>query len=250
MSRNNVLSIAGLDPSGGAGLLADIKTFNHFGVNGFGVTTCTTFQNEDHMYGVEWFPVDTVSDRLKPLYSRYVIPAVKIGLVRNLAMLNEILKFLNKWNPDSFIVWDPVLATSSGFKFHVDFDVMELKSALSKVSCVTPNLDEYKQMLIWLRDENIQTFPAEALVLKGGHSNEPQVEDKLFIKGEVVDHISHPRKNKTLHGSGCIFSSSIAANIASGKSLESSFREANKYVYELMQGSNTRLAAHHILNHD
>lgn len=250
MSRKNVLSMAGLDPCGGAGLLADIKTFHHFGVNGFGVLTATTFQNEDHVYGADWIDVDTIFDQLKPLYSRYVIPAVKIGLVRNLAVLNEILDYVRKWNPDSYVIWDPVISSSSGFIFHNEMGIAELKDALMKINCVTPNLEEYKQMLIWLREEATFEFPVETLILKGGHSDEPLVEDKLFYHGEVIDHISHKRMNKSIHGSGCIFSASLAAMIAKGESLEEAFHEANKYVFDLMQNADSKLAVHHLINHD
>ena len=112
-----VLSIAGLDPSGGAGLLADIKTFQSQGVYGLGVMTASTMQTDKACFRVGWQPEKTVLETVQRLSERFVISAVKLGVLRSRLMLEKILAQIQATLPDAKIIWDPVFKATAGADF-------------------------------------------------------------------------------------------------------------------------------------
>ena len=118
MNRPYVLSIAGFDPSGGAGILADIKTMEALQVQGFGVATSLTYQNENAFLGLHWISLERIIAQLKPLISIYPISVVKIGLIESPTVLQGLLNYLKENLPSVRIVWDPILRASAGFDFH------------------------------------------------------------------------------------------------------------------------------------
>src|ERR1700729_4382873 len=107
--RPYVLSIAGFDPSGGAGILADIKTFEAQQTLGLGVCSALTYQTENTFEGVTWVNKDTIIKQLAPLLKAYSIDYVKIGLIENMEVLNSIIDYLLGKNPSMRIIWDPIL---------------------------------------------------------------------------------------------------------------------------------------------
>src|SRR5690606_21038379 len=120
-----VLSIAGFDPCGGAGVLADIKTFEQLHVRGMAVLTANTVQTEDTFSTIICADIDVVQIGIKELMQRYMISVVKIGIVRDMTFLAAILTSVYACNPEVFVIWDPVLKSSSGFTFF-RADEMEL----------------------------------------------------------------------------------------------------------------------------
>ena len=116
--RPIVLSIAGFDPSGGAGLLADIKTIESHKVYGLGVLTCSTLQNELVFKEINWLETAYIKNQIKLLHQVSKIEVVKIGLVKSLKSLKKITQYLLELNPFVKIIWDPILSSSSGFVFH------------------------------------------------------------------------------------------------------------------------------------
>ena len=121
-SRPIVLSIAGFDPCGGAGVLADIKTFEQHQCLGMAINTAITNQVEDKFISVNWFSSDEIISQIKTLTEYYKIDFVKIGIVQNINTLNAIVTFLKQQNKNITIVWDTVLASSTGFAFMNSFD--------------------------------------------------------------------------------------------------------------------------------
>ena len=159
-----VLSIAGLDPSAGAGVLADIKTMEQCGVYGLGVATAITYQNEDEFDGLKWLSFEEIEKQLTPLLRKYTIKIVKIGLIENLDVLEKTISLLTTHYSLLNVVWDPILSASAGFTFHDGLNKESLKKVLDLVYLITPNQPEYdKLQLATLNLENTN------ILLKGGH---------------------------------------------------------------------------------
>src|ERR1700756_3795867 len=116
--RAYVLSIAGFDPSGGAGILADVKTFESNKVYGLGVISANTFQNDEEFNRVDWIPAEKIIEQISILQKRFEFEYVKIGLIENLEVLNKIIEHLKLPTANYRLIWDPILKASAGFEFH------------------------------------------------------------------------------------------------------------------------------------
>ena len=138
-NRPYVLTIAGHDPSGGAGLNADIKTMEALGVQGLSVCTAITYQTEDSFNDVAWLSTKKIKKQLMPLLERYQIDFVKIGIMEDISTLKWILRTLRSYNPDILILWDPVLKTSTGFKLQKKISTSTLREILEQIDVFTPN---------------------------------------------------------------------------------------------------------------
>lgn len=246
MVNPKVLSIAAIDPSGGAGLLSDIKTFMHFRLEGFGVATGITFQDEDEMFGVEWLSEEAIFNQLEPLIRRYPIAAVKIGMIRDLRVLIAVLKFLRSEKPSVQIIWDPVLSSSSGFGVHHNLDKTELREVIDIIDIVTPNKTEFEKLREWLSIGS-GALPVKVLVLKGGHEKGERVVDQLIENNELTFTMDGIRIDRELHGTGCMFSAAMAACFANGKELKESFSLSHEYVRSLLIAADTKLAPQHLM---
>jgi hydroxymethylpyrimidine/phosphomethylpyrimidine kinase len=128
MSANRpfVLTIAGLDPSGGAGLLADAKTFEQHKVTGFAIATANTIQTENTFYEIQWTDLSFVIRSIETLFLNYKISAVKIGIVSSLYDLSRIVSTIKMLSPSTKIVWDPVLRSTTKFEFLTIKDYSDL----------------------------------------------------------------------------------------------------------------------------
>jgi hydroxymethylpyrimidine/phosphomethylpyrimidine kinase len=247
--RPFVLSIAGFDPSGGAGILADIKTFEMHQTCGLGVCTSVTFQNEHEFQGVEWLPFNSIQKQLDILFRKYNIDVVKIGLIESFFVLNGLLDHLLKFNPDVKIIWDPVLTASAGFDFHPHPDQSLLLPALTKICLVTPNLAEATRLAAG-KDALTSAGALNRycnVYVKGGHSDS-DADDFLFCSSNAYRIEGKKIKNGEKHGSGCVLSSAIAANLANGMTLLESCEKAKIYMSHFLKSSNT-LLGYHYSNH-
>lgn len=230
-----ILSIAGYDPSGGAGVLADVKTFEQHGLLGLAVSTCLTYQTEDSFLGISWHTEEQVLQQLKPLVERYNVTAVKIGLV-NLKLLKVILKNIPT---NTKIIWDPVLSASAGFDFE-NFTSDSIGSFLERLTLITPNLEEYKKL-------NLEKNTPCSILLKGGHASNHKDDTLISPDGSstIIKGVEF-KKPYQKHGTGCVLSSAIASNLLLGNTLEVSCRLGKSYVEKLLQSNDTRLGNHHI----
>ncbi|SKB30291.1 hydroxymethylpyrimidine/phosphomethylpyrimidine kinase [Salegentibacter holothuriorum] len=249
-SRPFVLSIAGFDPSGGAGLLADVKTFEGLGCYGLAVNTANTIQNDIKFEACHWTSEAIILQQLELLLESFPIKVVKIGIVENLQILNKVIDKLIKRNKNIRIIWDPVLKSSSGFSFH-DPKVFQkdIDSILEKIFVVTPNFDEGKLLYVGLtKEETIRKISSKTnLYLKGGHRMANIGLDELFTtKGDCL--IFKPLRTdcSEKHGSGCIFSSALAAHLALDKSLPEAARKSKIYIEKILASNNTLLAYHNL----
>lgn len=242
-----ILSIAGFDPSSGAGLTSDIKTFEAHGFYGVSVCTCITVQNDIEFKNVQWVDVNLILQQIETLFDRFEIAVVKIGIVQNWQVLSTIVDKLHQLNSSIKIVLDPVLKASAGFDFHTNDYQTILDKLLEKLFIITPNYEEIKNLYPNLSIEETITHISNRtnIYLKGGHRIDKKGWDELYhskiVKVEIppiIDQIS------AKHGSGCVLSSSLAANIALGLDLKEAAYNAKRYTEHFLN-SNTSLLGYH-----
>ncbi|MFP9097951.1 hydroxymethylpyrimidine/phosphomethylpyrimidine kinase [Flavobacterium sp. RHBU_24] len=245
--RQAILSIAGFDPSGGAGVLADVKTFEQHRCLGFGAVTALTVQTEDAYYKTVWQPYQMVIDQCEPLFNQYKIEVVKIGIIENLDTLLDLVNWIKRKNNNIKIIWDTVLSASAGSSFISSIDNTVLSDILNKVYLITPNSIEACRLT---GDEDSKqsalTLAAHCSVyLKGGHSVQEKGVDFLYANDKTTPYLPSEINLPQKHGSGCILSSAIAANLALGIHIEEACRLAKNYIERALK-SNENLLGYHV----
>lgn len=244
--RPYVLSIAGFDPSGGAGILADIKTFEINKVIGLGVCTAITFQNDAEFEGLNWISYDDIKKQNQILFKKFTIDWVKIGLIKDLTELYKIILLLKDLNPNVNIIWDPILKASAGYIFHKEVEQQMLEEVLKHLYLITPNLEEISKLSpsfhIDLAAERINNLCN--VLLKGGHRTDGLAVDILY---ERNDKTSYEGKmlNTSKHGTGCVLSAAILAELAKGKSLNEACKEGKHYTTEFILSHKGLLGYHY-----
>jgi len=235
-----VLSIAGSDSSGGAGIQADLKTFAALGCYGMTVITATTAQNTQGVKDIHPIPAAHIEAQLNACLEDIPPKAIKIGMV-NQPEVVEVLAYILKRLPQIPIVFDPVMVATSGDRLIADGTMALLKEKLFPLaSLITPNLDEAAVLTGYKVDtidkmnqagKAILDMHCQAVLIKGGHLSTPIIQDVLFQKDQSVQIFESPFINTSnLHGTGCTLSSAIAAELAKGHPLSLAVEEARKYV--------------------
>jgi len=249
VERKYVLSIAGFDPSGGAGVLADIKTFEAHKVNGLGVISANTFQNDTEFTRVDWIPVEKIIEQIEILKKKFVFEYVKIGLIESLDTLNSLVSHLKSSVSNLKIVWDPILKASAGFEFHKKVDFALLEKIIPHIYLITPNMQEAELLgKDKSAEENTKQLAKYCHVfLKGGHNQDKVGYDSLILKEGKKFSFRPKRKDiSAKHGSGCVLSSAITANLAKGEDLHRACLKAKGYSEKFLS-SNKTLIGHHKL---
>jgi len=237
----------GLDPSGGAGIVADAHTALALGVYPMTICTALTYQTEDHFEGMRWIPEPEIYAQLSCLLNQYAPEVIKFGIIERFSLLRALIEMVNSVAPATKVVVDPVLHASAGFSFHAQLPSgNDLTEVLSIVSVITPNLVEMQRLSGDLSPE----IGASALAsrvpvfLKGGHGSESLVQDTLFEKDKVY-RFEHPRlPGKGKHGSGCVVASALAARLACGDALHEACAFASAYGTAFLKSSSTLLGDH------
>jgi len=248
---HNVLLIAGLDPSGGAGLLADVKTCMACNAHGFGIASANTVQHDGAFESVSWTDVKLMEDQIRLLSERYSWQTVKIGLIENDIVLKRIVTLLVALNPAVQIVWDPVVRASAGFAFH-RWTIQSLKHLLPRLYLVTPNRDELCSITGRKEfDEAVKSFGNECnLLVKTAKVNRDTVTDYLFQTGATrtlrFSQTILPGVNGK-HGSGCVLSTATAAGLAGGVPLPTAVEHAIALTRQFLLTSQTRTGLHYNL---
>ena len=239
--RGRILVIAGSDPSGGAGIQADIKTIT--ALNGYAMTAITalTAQNTTGVLGVEDVPVGFITDQIMVVIGDIGVDCIKIGMLHTEEIIMEVSKTLATSAPDVPIVLDPVMVAKGGTSLLKDTAVDALKKELiPKALLTTPNIPEGEVLSgITYSDgqesvkiaKNILELGAKAVLLKGGHGEGAVVKDLLIGPGDFSKMFSSQRvKTSDTHGTGCTLASAIAVGISQGMNLEKAVDKARKYV--------------------
>ena len=248
-NRPIVLSIAGFDPCGGAGILADIKTFEQHKVYGFAVNTAQTLQTENHFIAIKWEVEKDILTALEILMNQYDVAAVKIGIVENISRLKNIVSFIHQKKTAIKIIVDTVFKSSSGFDFwNETINEEVILEILSKVFLITPNYNEVLQLTPSAdAKEAAQRISSHCnVLLKGGHNDEEKGVDYLYSKTSVVKIASGNTDVSAKHGSGCVLSSAITANLALGFELQIACSNAKKYIEQFLSSNKTLLGYHHV----
>ena len=250
-STPSVISIAGLDPSGGAGLLADIKTFESLGVMACGITTAITYQNDKAFYSVDWLSNEQIHRQFEALTKNFSFDYAKIGLIKHFSQLVYIVDFLKAHNPEIKITWDPILKASAGFDFHADEDFLHIYDVLKGLYLVTPNLTETD---IFGNDLSPEEACKKAsnfcnILLKGGHRKSDKATDILYIEGEENALETEYIKGAIKHGSGCVLSSAITAYLRLGFPLLEACKMAKDYMQDFLQSTDHLLGKHSFKPH-
>ncbi len=215
------LSIAGSDPSGGAGIQADLKTFSALGAYGTTVVTALTAQNTQGVTGVHVVPAAFVAEQLETLVSDVRIDAVKIGMLANAELADTVGAFLDA-HPQQVVVLDPVMVATSGDRLLKDDAVEAVRALLPRSSVVTPNLAEAAVLLgtpparsvaeMRLQAVALQSAGAPRVLLKGGHLDGDKQAVDVFADTDAVIELRGQRvPTANTHGTGCTLSSALAA---------------------------------------
>ncbi len=239
------LSIAGFDPSAGAGILADIKTFEGNGVYGLGVVSALTWQNDVEFEKVEWIAVNKILEQVEILLRRFEVRYIKIGLIESMDVLQQIVEFLKDKIDAPVIIYDPVLKASAGFEFH-NMDTALFMQAIEGVYCITPNIPEVN--LLFGADDLEDKLEAVSetvnVYLKGGHGTGSIITDLLFTRDHTYAFPNDRLPKGEKHGSGCVLSSALTAQLALGNEIEVAAENANAYTYKFLASNETLLGYH------
>lgn len=234
----NVLSIAGSDPSGGAGIQADIKTFAALGCYGMAVITALTAQNTCGVRDIHLPPPAFVAAEIDVIFEDIRVDAVKIGMLGSGSIAEAVVARLAIHNPP-FIVFDPVLAATSGDSLASgELGAVIIDKLFPLATLVTPNLAEAAQLTglspatedADALAQALRARGARAALVKGGHGT-GATSDDLLLAGDARQIFSAPRiPTANTHGTGCALSAAIAAYLARGLALAEAIDQAKAYV--------------------
>jgi hydroxymethylpyrimidine/phosphomethylpyrimidine kinase len=242
-----VLTIAGSDCSSGAGLQADLKTFQYFHVYGLTAVTCVVSETPNEVSEIYPIPAEIVSDQIRLLLQSYPVAAIKTGMLFSEEHILAITEILKKY-PEIPLIVDPIMIASTGDSLITNDAVEAYKNKLFPIaSLITPNIPEAETLLSRkIKNESDMEKAAIdlsiknqfAVLLKGGHLETQACIDLLF-NGEVHRFESQKLAAKASHGTGCTLSSAITANIALGYNFPKACRIAKKFVYQSLTSSFT-----------
>jgi hydroxymethylpyrimidine/phosphomethylpyrimidine kinase len=238
----SVLTIAGSDSGGGAGIQADLRTFAAFGLHGISATTAVTAQNTHGVASVHPVPAREVQQQIETLLSDFRIGAIKIGMLGTAANVTAVAAALRRV-PKYPVVLDPVLASSSGATLLSARGLSALREQLIPLAdIITPNLPEAEILLgrrLRLADAataacDLLRLGARAVLLKGGHGRGQRVRDFL-VDADGIHEFHHMRLNVRARGTGCVLASAIAAGLANGRSLHAAVAGAERFLQKALR---------------
>ena len=233
-----VLTIAGSDCSGGAGIQADIKTITMHKMYAMSAITALTAQNTTGVYGIMEATPEFVGQQLDCIFTDIFPDAVKIGMVSSSSIIRVIVKKLKQYGAKNIVV-DPVMISSSGSKLISDEAMKALVNELLPMgTIITPNIPEAEVLCDFaIKDQEGMIRAAKkiaehfdgAVLVKGGHLVSDAI-DLLYENGKIHWYKSERINNPNTHGTGCTLSSAIACNLAAGYTLDESIRNAKEYL--------------------
>jgi len=231
-----VLTIAGSDSSGGAGIQADLKTFEAFDVFGCSAITVLTAQNTKGVTNIQRIPANFVKEQIEAVLDDFDVSAIKIGMLFS----NDIIDIVKQTikDLDIPIVLDPVFISKSGSKLLNDDAIENMKTLFKYVDIITPNLFEAKELFNYdiLNEkslEEINKLPCKVVIKndKITKNNELLSLDTLFDNKNKKVFYTKLIDTTNTHGTGCSFSSAIAANLALNRPIEDSIKIAKEFIY-------------------
>lgn len=242
----SVLSIAGFDGSGGAGIQADTKTISSLGCYATNVLTALPVQNTQGVQTIFEIPGIAIDQQIKSIMEDIYPDAIKIGMVHSVELVEIIAENLKDYSGP--IVFDPVMISTSGHQLIKDETIEACKSLLFPLATlITPNLDEVSVLVnqkistVGQMEEagkQILAMGAQAVLVKGGHLQEEELTSFLVQRDQPTEQFKSRRiESKNTHGSGCTLSSAIASYLAQGYSLSDSVEHAQIYIQQAIETS-------------
>lgn len=257
-----VLTIAGSDCSGGAGIQADIKTISALGAYAASAITAITVQNTCGVTDIHPVPSLYVKGQIEAVMTDIRPRTVKIGMINDVEIVKVIAEALRVFRPE-FVILDPVMVSTSGCKLIEDRAIEALTSLLMPLATlITPNLSEAEVLLgrkvadvpaMEKAAVDLLKFGSQAVLVKGGHLSDGGMCDVLQLQGEASAHkfIAPKVESRNTHGTGCTLSSAIATYLALGESVVGAVEKAKEYVFKgILSGSEIHIGeGHGPLNH-
>ena len=251
------MTIAGSDSIGGAGIQADLKTFAALGVYGTCVLTAITAQNTETVSAIHEVPLHIISKQIDAITSDVTVKAVKIGMLSSPEIIEMVALKMRESQLENIVV-DPVMIAKSGANLTKPEAIISLKTLLIPMAeIVTPNIPEAQILSghkinsakdIQRCAQEIKELGPKSVIIKGGHLSGPATD--LFYDGNKFEEFTSPRiSTKNTHGTGCTFSSAIAAQLANGLELRQAVDKAKKYVTESIKHSLSIGHGHGPLDH-
>jgi hydroxymethylpyrimidine kinase / phosphomethylpyrimidine kinase / thiamine-phosphate diphosphorylase len=241
----NILSIAGSDPSSGAGIQGDMKTFSAFGAYGLSVITAITSQNTKKFSDVKPVMPSLVKNQIRSVLEDFQVDAIKIGMVYDRQTITAIHSELAKIKEP--IILDPIFKSTTGGVLQMENALSDFKRLLIPLSyIITPNVTEAEKIsgdkIRSLKDmkkvaKKIQKLGAKNVIIKGGHFLSGSKVTDILLDGKKFRVFSHDRLKFENHGGGCTFSASLCANIARGKKLPDAVDSARLFTIESIKNS-------------
>lgn len=239
----NVLSIAGTDPTGGAGIQADLKVFGALGAYGMAVVTAIVAQNTQRVARVSPLPAELVSEQLAAVFEDVHVAAVKIGMIANADIATAVARQLQAHHP-AFVVFDPVMIASTNHRLMNESDLARIRAELLPlVTLLTPNLREAGMLLGTAPPADLDGMRAclpglhalgvRFVLLKGGHLPDGEAIDLLSDGNEVIEFRAPRLRTRHGHGTGCTLSAAIAA-LRPHRPLPEAVRLAKHYVHQAL----------------
>ncbi|MBN2816674.1 MAG: bifunctional hydroxymethylpyrimidine kinase/phosphomethylpyrimidine kinase [Campylobacterales bacterium] len=237
-----VLTIAGSDSSGGAGIQADLKTFEAFGVFGASAITVLTAQNTTGVRSIQEIPVSFIKEQIEAVFEDFDVAAVKVGMLYSKEIIEAVGNILQGLQIP--IVFDPVFISKVGSPLLQDDAVEAMKKLFKYATVITPNMYE-SQQLFGSREneakfkEAVFNTPCAVLVKHKivVENGTKKSYDELFENGEITRFESQMLESTNLHGTGCSYSSAIAANLALGNSLHEAIKIAKSFIYNAIKNA-------------
>ena len=258
MSQPVVMTVAGSDSGAGAGIQADLKTFAALGVYGVSVITAITAQNTLGVRAVQEIEPDVIAAQLDTLAEDFSIAAVKTGMLSSVAIIETVAAGLRRHGLGPLVV-DPVMIAKSGDRLLREDAVDTLRRTLLPLAhVVTPNIPEAEVLTgLTIRTpadrvaagRAIMELGARAVVIKGGHSEEDPVVDLLVDRDGVREFRAARIATTSTHGTGCTFSSAIAAGLGRGEDLATAVGDARDYISSALAQAPGLGHGHGPLNH-
>ena len=243
-SPANVLSIAGSDPSGGAGVQGDLKTFAALGCYGMAAISALTVQNTQGVLAVQTVEPDFLDAEIEAIFADIKVDAVKIGMLGSVANVEAVRAVLARWKP-RYVVLDPVLVPTRGAPLSAEGLAQALVAHLLPLAnVVTPNLPEARQLAGFegtplALAHALLGAGAKAVLVKGGHADVPgESVCDVLVDGEGETSFVMPRlATSNSHGTGCTLASAIACGLASGLGLRDAIAAARHFLQEALNAA-------------
>ena len=245
--RPTVLCFSGLDPSGGAGLQADIEAIGQSGAHAAIACTALTIQNSQQVFGFEATSKDLLLAQANAVVNDLPIKCVKSGMLGTTENIAALAEFLTA-HPNYLYVLDPVLVANSGGSLGDQATLVKaFVELIPLATLITPNTVELKALtgLDNLENATQKLFEmgAKAVLVKGGHENTPQyIRNVLYVQGNMIAESHCPRLDGQYHGSGCSLASFIAGRLALGDSLKIAVQHAETWLLGVLKNAESPVA--------